>query len=343
MRSIKILGCGISGLTAAINLALKGYEVEIYEKRESWGSRFKGDFQGLENWTNSQDILEFLKEININPSFTYEPFNSCSFYNSELKEYKLNSKRNGFYLIRRGNLSDTIDTYLYNKARNLNVVFHFNSNYTNNDIDIVATGYNQPFLIALGINFKTNINKVALSIFDNYIAPSGYSYLLCSKGKGTIAIVTKVRSGNLKIYLNRAIEKFKKIKDFTINDPVQFSGCGTKFKYYKNSVPHIGESGFFQDALWGFGLRMAFHTGYLAAKSIIYDLNYWKLIKKEVIPLCRSTILNRFIYDSVIKKNYNILLKRISKSKDPVIFANKMYKPSFLKNCIYHFIKYSIQ
>jgi len=52
---IKILGAGLSGLTAGINLAKNGYEVEIFELRNDCGARFKGDLQGLENWSSKKD------------------------------------------------------------------------------------------------------------------------------------------------------------------------------------------------------------------------------------------------------------------------------------------------
>lgn len=38
---MKILGAGIAGLTAAINLALEGYDVEVYEKRPEIGMQMK--------------------------------------------------------------------------------------------------------------------------------------------------------------------------------------------------------------------------------------------------------------------------------------------------------------
>ena len=44
-KHIKILGAGISGLAAAINLVKSGYKVEIFEKRSEVGKRFHGDFQ----------------------------------------------------------------------------------------------------------------------------------------------------------------------------------------------------------------------------------------------------------------------------------------------------------
>ncbi len=62
MKKIKILGAGLSGLTAAINLAKSGYTVDIYEKNKDVGMRFNGDIQGLENWSDKKDIIKELKE-----------------------------------------------------------------------------------------------------------------------------------------------------------------------------------------------------------------------------------------------------------------------------------------
>lgn len=46
MKSIKILGAGISGLIVAINLARAGYKVDVYERNKDVGMRFSGDLQG---------------------------------------------------------------------------------------------------------------------------------------------------------------------------------------------------------------------------------------------------------------------------------------------------------
>ncbi len=50
MAHKKIIGAGLSGLTAAINLAKAGYKVDVYEENKDSGLRFNGDLQGLENW-----------------------------------------------------------------------------------------------------------------------------------------------------------------------------------------------------------------------------------------------------------------------------------------------------
>lgn len=43
MKSVKILGAGISGLTAAINLAKAGYDVKVFEKNSDAGKSHKLD------------------------------------------------------------------------------------------------------------------------------------------------------------------------------------------------------------------------------------------------------------------------------------------------------------
>jgi predicted NAD/FAD-dependent oxidoreductase len=45
---IRILGVRLAGLSAAINLAKAGYEVDVFEKTKFVAGRFHGDIQGLE-------------------------------------------------------------------------------------------------------------------------------------------------------------------------------------------------------------------------------------------------------------------------------------------------------
>src|SRR3989344_6373004 len=74
MKTIKILGAGPSGLTAAINLAKANYPVEVYERGKDAGARFRGDLEALENWTSEEDVLDYFRRINININFDADPF-----------------------------------------------------------------------------------------------------------------------------------------------------------------------------------------------------------------------------------------------------------------------------
>lgn len=62
---IKILGAGISGLTAAINLAKKGEDVIVYEKLPDIGMKIKPNFQVLMNYDTKEDIIENLEKFNV--------------------------------------------------------------------------------------------------------------------------------------------------------------------------------------------------------------------------------------------------------------------------------------
>lgn len=335
--TVKILGAGVSGLTAAINLAMEGVGVEVYERRSGSGCRAKGDLQGLENWTSPTDVLSFLRSVNIPPDFPYEPFNECQHYDHNLREYSMRSRSVGFYLVRRGAMPGTLDHYLVELARAHGVNVHYNATQEAGNVDVIATGCRDPFLIAKGINFETNLEKAALAIFDDRIAPFGYAYLVGSHGLGTIAVVSKAGVRGLHGYLDAAIERFRHLVAFDIREPIAFGGVGGRYRRLGRGTPRVGEAGGFQDAMWGFGLRMAFQTGYLAARSIVHGEDYWDLVQKQVVPLCRSSVVNRMTYDLLRTKRYAHILSSLAKSPDPVARANRLYAPVPAKLLLYPF------
>jgi heterodisulfide reductase subunit A-like polyferredoxin len=60
-KAIKIAGAGVAGLTAAINLAKTGYEVEVHEKFPNVGGHYKENPQLLPNWFTKEDVIEELE------------------------------------------------------------------------------------------------------------------------------------------------------------------------------------------------------------------------------------------------------------------------------------------
>ncbi|MDZ4140519.1 MAG: NAD(P)-binding protein, partial [Methylotenera sp.] len=70
---IQIGGAGPAGLAAAITLAKAGRHVLVHEAQSEVGHRFDGDFQGLENWSTQQDVLDLLREIGITTEFATLP------------------------------------------------------------------------------------------------------------------------------------------------------------------------------------------------------------------------------------------------------------------------------
>ena len=201
MKKIKILGAGLSGLTAAINLAKSGYMVDVYEKNKDVGMRFNGDIQGLENWSDKKDIIKELKEMNLDVDFDYSPFHSIILTNGS-KAREIRSQKPLFYLLKRGSFSGTIDYSLKAQALKSGVNIHFQETLSPNEANIVATGpiVNEAVGIVKGIIFKTDTKDTAIIAFNDKLAFKGYSYLLIKKGYGCLCTVVRLdASSNLPV------------------------------------------------------------------------------------------------------------------------------------------------
>ena len=73
MKRIRILGGGIAGLTAAINLNKAGIAVEVHE-RKGYCGKHTSDFQFLENWTFDEDVLDLLRQMHIEADDYIKPW-----------------------------------------------------------------------------------------------------------------------------------------------------------------------------------------------------------------------------------------------------------------------------
>jgi flavin-dependent dehydrogenase len=71
--TVEVVGAGPAGLTAAITAARAGARVIVYERARQVGSRFHGDFQGLENWTTDGDVLAEVAGLGVEPTFPHAP------------------------------------------------------------------------------------------------------------------------------------------------------------------------------------------------------------------------------------------------------------------------------
>ncbi len=338
MKKINIAGAGLSGLTAAINLALKGYKVRIFEKNKNCGERFNNDFQGLENWSSETDILEELRAMNININFYYEPFYKLKIFDSELNQKNINSKKPLFYLVKRGNDKDSIDSALKKQAESLGVEIIFNKRVEEKEVDIIATGPRRTDAIAKGITFNTDKqDNIAIGILNNNIAKKGYSYLLISKGEGTIATVLFDDFKSVNQYFEKTLEAFNKIINIKKINVKEFSGFGNFFlskKYYDKGKLFTGERIGLQDYFLMFGMRYAITSGYLAAKSIIENKDYNYLINNRFREQLKTSKTNRFIFELLGNRGYKLLINRIKK-EDTLSYMNKLYNDSIIKKILY--------
>jgi flavin-dependent dehydrogenase len=313
MKKIKILGAGLSGLTAAINLAKSGYAVEVYEKNKDVGMRFNGDIQGLENWTDKKDIIEELREINVDADFDYTPFYSLILTNGS-KTTEVHWKKPIFYLLKRGSFSGTIDYSLKVQALKSGVNIHFQETLAKNDASIVATGpiANEAVGMVKGIVFKIDAKDTAILAFNKELAFKGYSYFLVMKGYGCLCTVVMIdEASRINWYFERTKEFFLKKIGYQIELIREVGGIGSfslrTFK--KGGTLYVGEAAGLQDFLFGFGMRFAFASGYLAAQSVVCKKDYQKIADEHFRKRLRAGVINRWLWENILpKNNYSVLI-----------------------------------
>lgn len=342
MKTIKIAGAGISGLTAGINLTKYGYKVEIFERKNKIAYRFKGDFQGLENWSTEEDVLDLIKSFNIDINFKATPsynFQVCG-YKRDLKNFE--SKRAFYYLIQRGFEDGYLDKGLYEQAIKLGVTIHFNVKELPNDIDIFATGPSQASAAIVGVNFKTDHPNTHLMFCDNKLAPKGYAYFLVVDGHGTIATAFMPDGTNANLFLKRTVEAVKNIYNLNMYDEKKFGSYGsflTPNNYSKNGKPVIGEAAGLQDFLFGFGLRYAMYSGYLSAKSIHENSSYQSQAELLFSPTIKASLVNRYLYEKLNNKSYEFMINKMTSIEDLVSFLGKRYNFGIKRKLLYPIAK----
>ncbi len=345
MKDIKILGGGISGLTAAINLAKAGYIVDVFEKRSDCGKRFHDDLEGIENWSAKIDVLNELNSMSIKTNFNYNPFKTVCISNGK-ELIKMTLKRPLFYVVKRGTSKDTLDQGLKNQALDLGVNIHFNSKESKEDMDIISTGPSENKYIGMvkGISFETESDDIAVALLNKTASISGYSYLLISNGYGCICSVNVYMDFNtINKYFKNTYDIFTRLVDFDIKNEKNVGGVGCFLlnpRYVENGRIYTGEAAGFQDMLWGFGMRYAMISGYLAALCIIENKNYKRLIKKSISSRLKTSVVNRYLTQKAGNYVYYYIFKQAKTNLDK--WEDMLYErfnPSLYSRVLYPFAK----
>lgn len=335
---IKILGAGPAGLTAAINLAKQGYKVKVFEKNENCGMRFRGDFQGLENWSSRDDILKDIESMNISINFWNKPVIQCEFYDSKLNKRIIDFEKPGLYLVKRGTIKGSLDLALKEQAIKSGVEIIFGKKVSENEVNIIAGGPCHIDGIVRGMIFETETEHIPAIILDDALAPKSFAYLLISEGRGCLGtgLTKNYRMANE--YFERTLKTFQKVVDLDVSNVQMFTGYGNFFlrkSYEENGKLYIGEAAGLQDFLFAFGLRQALTSGYLAAVSISKNKSYDELMNQRFQPQLKTSLSNRFLFSLMGNRGYGVFLKRGRKIRDPLGRMYKQYNPSFLKKMIF--------
>jgi flavin-dependent dehydrogenase len=321
MKTVKIIGGGIAGLTAAINLKRAGVNVEVHEAKGFCGKSTR-DFQFLENWTFEEDALAILESFNIENNFYVKPWYAIEFISPSLNRCLKSSAEPLMYLLKRGPMEGGIDHALQKQATDVNIPIIFKSTLAVKDADIVATGRKNPDFIISGITFPHDHPDKFIVLFDDRLSLKMYTYFTVHDHVGQIMCINPAERKDHQARLDLSIKRFEEILNYQISTIThRFAAPGSLYflkNAKKNGRYYVGEAAGFQDCLAGFGMMYAFKSGYHAAKSIINNDDYNRLWQTDMLKPMEVSLTNRYLFERLSNEGYEKLIK-ILDSRNPVI------------------------
>ena len=344
---VKIMGAGLSGLAAATVLAKAGVEVHVHDVREDSGKRFDGDFQALENWSMDVDFFDQLKSWGFDPSeFKATEFTEVDLIHPDDEISKTYSPKVAYRIVERGTSEHTIDQGFKRMAISAGANLHYKSRVKEEDCQIIACGPKGTSAVAYGEIFKTkHPNHIAFQLNDK-LAPGAYSYLIIIDGVGLICTCLWRKQKGTDRFLNETIAWYQKHYPDIDMEPIKRVGGKGDFtinkRYFQDERYYVGESGGLQDFMWGFGMRMAVWSGYLAAQDILGNCNYEKEVRKQLMPYVRTSVANRFLMNRVGDRTFKFMcnswMKDQAKRNDGLVWIGKLFRPTIFKSLLYKII-----
>ncbi|MEW6519260.1 MAG: NAD(P)/FAD-dependent oxidoreductase [Thermodesulfobacteriota bacterium] len=338
---IRIAGSGPAGLTAAINLARGGCRVEVFEKRPDSGRRFCGDLQGLDNWSVAGDIPDQLREMGLTINFDCTPFSGLTVTNGA-RVWQFATPRPAFFLVKRGSATGCLDQGLKEQALAQGVTIRYNTPLAEEEADIVATGPRCRHIFALdkGIVFRTSMADGAFGLVNDRAAFRGYSYLLVVNGYGCMCTVLFDAFADIRQCLAETRRIFADLLPLDIREPRPAGGVGSftfPSRFQRGKTLFAGEAAGLQDLLWGFGMRSAITSGYLAARSIMTGEDYPQLARRFFERRLKASLVSRYLWERFGHNSYAMIIDRIGGARDPLAFLHSFHNFNWLQRLAYPF------
>ena len=338
---LEIVGAGPAGLAAALTAARAGRAVTVYERRADCGSRFHGDLQGLENWTTRADVLEELAEMGIAPTFDHAAIRNALFFDADGRERSVRSGRPTLYLVRRGPGPGTLDQSLKAQALAAGVGIRFLE--APGDLPrggIRTPGPDRCDALDVGYVFETDMPDGVFVALSERLAPKGYTYLLVSRGWGTVATCIFADYANVYEYRERCRDFFERRVGLRMQAPRTFGGTGNvraRPIVRSGDTLYAGEAAGLQDALWGFGMRYALVSGHMAARAVLARAphQYDRSISRRFAGSLRTSIVNRYFYERMGDSGYARILRHFGRAADARDWLRGVYAPRLWKTLLF--------
>jgi flavin-dependent dehydrogenase len=347
VKPINILGAGLSGLSAAIILAQAGQEVHVHELRSDSGARFHGDLQAMENWTSPIDFFEEMRSWGLDPrGFKATDIRNIDlvFPNGRIKTAR--SQKVAFRLVERGTAPHSIDQGLKRQAAALGVQLHYNTRVEKNTCDIIATGPKFTTGIVRGELFHTSQPNQVTVQFSDKLAPGAYTYMIIVDGVGLICTVLMRQQPDTNRFLHETIAWYETHYPNLNRKPIRrITGVGCFALNHRCKVGkqyYVGEAGGMQDCLWGFGMRYAITSGYLAARSLLGGPDYELEVRRLLRPYQETSLVNRWLINCSGEWGMELLIHLWMKDQkqrgDGLPFVSRLYRSACLRRLIFKLV-----
>ncbi len=284
-REVTVVGAGLAGLTAAINLAREGFEVTVLEKETRHGGRpeFRPDgaaspfdLAALEAYTGI-DITPVCRTLD---KIAYRVFGN--------KVDVGHSEESQMYLVERSSRETSLDTLLYRAALDAGVRFYFDTKIKSPaDVaelpegSIVATGLEVYGFEAMGIPYVPLWGWFAKGMVEDertrawaYIDDFTVDYAFTTQVNGTAFALLFQRTIPL---LTRGKEKFMR---YVVEDGLELKGWRDLYGgaaphatssnpvLFKNNMIVAGTLGGVMEPMLNFGMLGAMISGKIAATAV---------------------------------------------------------------------------
>ena len=93
-------------------------------------------------------------------------------------------------------------------------------------------------------------------------------------------------------------------------------------------------------------MRYAITSGVLAAQSILGECDYEVEVRKRLVPLVKSSAINRFLLNRVGDRGFKLAARYWmwdqKRKGDGLAFMRWLYSPSILRNLLWPIVKLSM-
>lgn len=296
----KVLGAGLSGLSAAINLRKGGEDVLVLERNAAVGMQIHPNYQAL-RIDMPDRVNEWFASIGLRPRKPTIRYLSKMILETPRTGIRhIKSTKPTPFVLRGG--EGSLEWALYLEALDLGVQFEFNTRQRSGDI--IACGHQKCDAVAYGEVYRIPDfpEDSYFYMHDDRYSPKGWYAYAVPMGDGLVEIVNCVSQP----HVSRCKELFRRLlaENTFLRGYVQgkkpisafggFGGVDYPRTAKQGRSLLVGEAAGFQDVSRGFGIAYALRSGHLAAKALLDNLDYDDLWKKSFDAELKLDFATRF-------------------------------------------------